>query len=126
VLAAYLATMPLWLAHVLDVTEPGSILQRCAVCLSVIVPAGVVMGFMFPTGIRLCSEIDPRPTPWLWALNGAAGVLASGAAVLISIESSLNVALWIGACCYGLLPVFATGVLRWSRARAPVAQPASA
>jgi hypothetical protein len=61
------------------------------------------MGFMFPTGMRLCSRIDTRITPWLWAVNGAAGVLASGAAVLVSIETSLSYALWVGAVGYALL-----------------------
>ncbi len=62
-----------------------------------VVPAGVLMGFMFPTGMRLCARIDSRITPWLWAVNGAAGVLASGLVVLVSIETSLNHSLWFGA-----------------------------
>jgi hypothetical protein len=65
------------------------------------------MGFMFPTGMRLCGRIDTQITPWLWAVNGAAGVLASGAAILVSIETSLNHAMWVGAIGYALLSVFA-------------------
>jgi hypothetical protein len=68
-----------------------------------VAPAGVLMGFMFPTGMRLCTRIDSRMTPWLWAVNGAAGVLASGAAVLVSIQTSLNHSLWVGAVAYALL-----------------------
>jgi hypothetical protein len=103
VLAAYLGLLPLWLGNVLDGAETGSLVERAAVSLITIVPAGVVMGFMFPTGMRLCSRIDSRTTPWLWAVNGAAGVLASGTAVLVSIETSLNVSIWVGAVGYGLL-----------------------
>jgi hypothetical protein len=102
-LAAYLALLPLWMGNVLDQTETGSLIERAAVCLALVVPAGIVMGFMFPTGMRLCMRIDTRTTPWLWAVNGAAGVLASGCAVLVSIETSLNWSLWVGAVGYALV-----------------------
>jgi spermidine synthase len=117
-LAAYLGALPLWLDGVLETTEPGSLLERATVCLVIVGPAGAIMGFMFPTGMRLCGRIDTRITPWLWAVNGAAGVLASGAAILISIESSLNHALWVGAVAYALLSVFALRLLRLGSARA--------
>jgi len=103
VLAVYLGLLPLWWGRLLDETETGSLLERAAVCLMMVVPAGVLMGFMFPTGMRLCTRIDSRITPWLWAVNGAAGVLASGAAVLVSINTSLNHSLWVGAVAYALL-----------------------
>jgi hypothetical protein len=99
-LAAYLGTLPLWIGGVLENAETGSLPERSFVCLLTMVPAGIVMGFMFPSGMRLCARIDTRTTPWLWAVNGAAGVLASGAAVLVSIETSLNVSLWVGAAAY--------------------------
>lgn len=105
VLAAYLGLLPLWWGNLLDETETGSLLERASVCLATVVPAGVLMGFMFPTGMRLCARIDSRITPWLWAVNGAAGVLASGAVVLVSIATSLNHSLWIGAVAYALLAV---------------------
>ncbi len=90
VLAVYLGLLPLWWGKLLDETETGSLIERASVCLVMVVPAGVLMGFMFPTGMRLCTRIDSRITPWLWAVNGAAGVLASGAVVLVSIATSLN------------------------------------
>jgi hypothetical protein len=111
-LAAYLAALPGWLGKVLESTETGSTLERAAVCLSTMLAAGVLMGFMFPTGMRLCERIDARMTPWLWAVNGAAGVLASGMAVLVSIQTSLNQALWIGAAAYALLAIIGAQLLR--------------
>lgn len=100
VLAVYLTALPFWLGPLLCRTETGALIERAAVCLLTIVPAGVLMGFMFPAGMRLCVRIEPRAMPWLWAVNGAAGVLASGLAVLVSIETSLDVATWIGAAAY--------------------------
>lgn len=111
-LAIYVATLPAWLGTVLDATEPGSLLVRASICLMTIVPAGVLMGLMFPAGLKLCNRLDPRMTPWLWAVNGAAGVLASGVAVLVSIETSLNYALWVGAAGYALLAGLAPMLLR--------------
>jgi hypothetical protein len=104
-LALYLGLLPLWWGKLLDEAEPGSLIERAAVCLMTVVPAGVLMGFMFPTGMRLGTRIDSRITPWLWAVNGAAGVLASGVVVLVSVNTSLNHSLWVGAGAYGLLAV---------------------
>ena len=39
---------------------------------------------------------NSRPTPWLWAVNGAADA-AAGLAVLMSIAFSISVTLWLGA-----------------------------
>jgi hypothetical protein len=44
-------------------------------------------------------------------VNGAAGVLASGLAVLVSIQTSLNVALWVGAGAYAALAGIAVRIL---------------
>jgi hypothetical protein len=110
-LALYLATLPLWLGKVLEASESSPLLARSAVSVAVSAPAGVLMGFMFPLGIRLCGRLDTRITPWLWAVNGAAGVLASGAAILVAIGTSLNHAMWVGAACYSLLVVPAITLL---------------
>jgi hypothetical protein len=103
ILAIYLSLMPLWWGTVLDAAETGPLIERASVCLAMVVPAGVLMGFMFPTGMRLAARVDSRITPWLWALNGAAGVLASGAVVIVSVATSLNCSLWVGAGAYALL-----------------------
>ena len=73
------------------------------------------MGFGFPTGMRLVSELDARLTPWLWGVNGAAGVLAAGLAVACSIGFSIDVTIRVGGVCYALLLVFAQLLLREPR-----------
>src|SRR5262249_56297791 len=88
--------------------------RACGVSAS----AGLVMGFGFPTGMRLVTAIDARPTPWFWAINGAAGVLAAGLAVAVSIALSIDAAIWLGAACYLPLGVAATALMS---ARAPSA-----
>ena len=76
---------------------------RALVCVLVILPAGVLMGFGFPTGMRLVSALDRRPMPWFWGINGAASVLASALAVGGSIALGIGATLTAGAICYFLL-----------------------
>jgi hypothetical protein len=111
-LAVYLGLLPLWWGKLLDEAETGSLFERASVCLVMVVPAGVLMGFMFPTGMRLCTRIDSRITPWVWAVNGAAGVLATGAVALVSINTSLNDSLRVGAVAYALLTVVGPQLLK--------------
>jgi hypothetical protein len=78
----------------------ASLLTRAILCIITIAPAGLLLGFGFPTGMRLISAIDRRPTPWFWGVNGAAGTLASTVAVASSIAFGIGTTLTIGATCY--------------------------
>jgi hypothetical protein len=118
-LSLYLALLPAWLPHAVSVFEGSSLPLRSAVSLLAIVPAGVLMGFGFPTGMRLVNAIDSRPTPWFWAVNGAAGVLAASLAVTISVALSINISLWIGATCYFLLGLIGLGLMSLRRDSEP-------
>jgi hypothetical protein len=99
----YLIILPYWLSVLVNFFASAALPVRGMVALLAIVPAGVLMGFGFPTGMQIVNCIDQRPTPWFWAINGIAGVLASGLAVTISIEFSISATLWCGAVCYFLL-----------------------
>jgi hypothetical protein len=101
--AGYLAALPLWLPTALHVFESAALMVRAPLCVVVIAPAGVLMGFGFPTGMRFISKVDRTPTPWFWGINGAAGVLASSAAVAVSIAFGIYVTFLISAFCYVLL-----------------------
>src|SRR5262249_34098674 len=81
-----------------------------------------LMGFGFPTGMRLVSAIDPGPTPWFWGINGAAGVLAASLAVVASIAFSIDVTLAIGAACY-LLVAAPAALLVFARAQSHRSDP---
>jgi spermidine synthase len=99
-LGGYLISLPLWFPRVVTAFEGGELMTRVGVSLAAIVPSGLLMGFGFPTGMRLVNAVDTRPTPWFWAVNGAAGVLAASVAVATSIAFSINASLWVGAACY--------------------------
>ncbi|MGG5818555.1 hypothetical protein [Falsiroseomonas sp. HW251] len=102
-LAAYVALMTWWFPALVLAFEGQNTVVRAIVALVAIMPPGILMGFGFPAGMRLVNAIDNRPTPWFWAVNGAAGVLAASVAIGISILHSINASLWVGAACYLLL-----------------------
>ena len=99
----FLMALPLWLPGVFLSFSEASLFVRSALCAATIAPAGMLMGFGFPTGMRLIALIDQRPTPWFWGINGAAGVLASIVAVVCSIAFGISVTITLGAICYLLL-----------------------
>ncbi len=76
---------------------------RIGLCVAVLAPAGLLMGQAFPAGMRWARRglaAGNDPTPWLWAVNGAAGVVASAAAVMISIAFGITTTMIAGAACY--------------------------
>jgi hypothetical protein len=103
VTSLYIFSLRYWLPHALLAFESAALLVRAGVCMTVIAPAGLLMGFAFPAGMRLVSAADRRPTPWFWGINGAAGVLASVLAVTTSIALGISATFAIGAVCYLLL-----------------------
>ena len=79
----------------------------------VIAPLAFLMGMPFPTGLTsLASESgrNESPTEWAWAMNAAASVLGSVAAMVIAIQFGLSTTLLSGAAAY-LLAIFLSGTL---------------
>jgi hypothetical protein len=103
ILGLYLILLPFWFPQLVAAFQGGSLTVRAVISLAAIVPSGLLMGFGFPTGMHLVGAIDARPIPWFWAVNGAAGVLGAGVAVVIGINFSINMSLWVAAACYLLL-----------------------
>jgi hypothetical protein len=112
ILGLYLILLPFWFPVLIAKFASADLAMRAAVSLTAIIPSGMLMGFGFPTGMEIVNAIDSRPTPWLWAVNGAAGVLAAGLAVTLSIAFSISVTLWLGAACYLLLGPVAVSLSR--------------
>jgi hypothetical protein len=101
--SAYLFMLPFWLPPLLLDLDGADLFIRAGFCVLVLAPAGFLMGFGFPTGMRLVSALSTSPTPWFWGINGAAGVLAASVAVVTSIAFSIDTTLRIGAACYLLI-----------------------
>ncbi len=112
-LTAYLLLLPQWLPDLLHSSLAAATLPwRALASVAVIFPAGLLMGFGFPTGMRLITRLDARLTPWLWGVNGASGVLAAGLAVACSIGFSIDATIRVGGVCYALLLLLALPLLQ--------------
>jgi hypothetical protein len=104
-LGLYLASLPWWMPDLMRAFQTAEIPVRAALCLGIIAPAGLLMGFGFPTGLTLAAASDDRPAVWFWGINGAAGVLGSVIAVALSIAFGIRTTLLLGALCYlALIP----------------------
>jgi hypothetical protein len=106
----YVAGTRFWLSDVLLACDSWTLPARAAICVAIIAPAGVLMGFGFPTGMHLASRIDRRPTPWFWGINGAAGVLAAILCVALSMAMGIRFTLTTGAACY-LALIFCAAIM---------------
>lgn len=100
---AYLTVMVDILPLIFHATTDRERLTRIAISLAAILPLGFLLGFAFPTGMRLVSAIDARPTSWFWGINGATGVLASVLGVIFSMSFGIHVTMLIAAVCYLLV-----------------------
>ena len=108
----YVFSLPFFLGSLFAAFSAAELGTRIALCVALIAPAGLLLGFGFPTGMRLVSTIDPKPTPWFWGINGAAGVLASIIAVTLSLALGIGTTLVLGALCYLLLIPVSLALLR--------------
>ncbi|MGH7785181.1 MAG: hypothetical protein ACREO5_15240, partial [Candidatus Binatia bacterium] len=123
VTGTYLIVLPFSLTFWFVTYANASLAVRIAICVASVAPAGILLGFGFPTGMRVIASIDPAPTPWFWGINGAAGVLASITAVALSLALGINATLVVGAICYFLLVPVSLSLLQLKPT--PVAKRAS-
>ena len=62
---------------------------------------GLVMGMCFPAGVRAAHAAGVADAlPWMWALNGAASVLATFAAIVVAIEYGITASVLAGGALY--------------------------
>jgi len=102
-IGGYLLLAQSFLPRLFAATAAAPLAARVLLCVAAVMPAGFLMGFAFPTGMRLVERIDPEPKPWFWGINGATGVLASVVAVMIGISFGINVTMALAGVCYLLL-----------------------
>jgi spermidine synthase len=94
---------------------------RIAVAALLLVPSGFLMGFSFPLGML---RFGDERKAWFWALNGAAGVLASVATLALFMVLGFTKVAYVGAGVYVLAWVLLLG--QASPASDPAPEPAPA
>lgn len=83
----------------------AEIITRVLISIAIMCPAGLLMGFGFPTGLTITEQYDTRATSWFWGINGAAGVLGSSIAIALNIAFGIDNTLIVGGICYALLAI---------------------
>jgi len=96
VLAAIAAVMP---AAILEGLS-WAILPRLALVALLTLPAGLLMGVPFPSGLRRLELTSPGAIPWAWAVNGAVSGVAGVVATMSLISYGATATLLIGALFY--------------------------
>lgn len=71
-----------------------------------IFPLGFLMGFPFPSGIRLLAQAGKKWIPWAWAINAFSSVISSVAALLIAFIGGYSLVLFLAAAAYLIAPLF--------------------
>lgn len=121
VIALWLAAAGLFLPTLLAASVHLELPARLLVVVACSGPLSFLLGFCYPFGARQIERIDQRALAWMWGTNGAAGVLASVAAVMISIWAGIEINFFVAAVCYASLAAFALVLMR-ARASAVVPQ----
>lgn len=104
--------LPLWLLALLiliysSVTPTlfkiligSELLPKMLFTFSLVFPLGFLMGFPFPTGIRLLEKTERRIIPWAWATNAFSSVVNSVGALMIAFWGGYNSVLLLAALGY--------------------------
>lgn len=111
-IAVWLIAAGLSLPRLLAATVHFELAARLLIVLACSGPLSFLLGFCYPFGARQIERIDRRALAWMWGTNGAAGVLASVVAVMISIWAGIEVNLFVAAACYASLVGFALVLIR--------------
>src|SRR5262249_49169330 len=103
IVVVYLLCLQQWLTDVFHATTARALPVRISLSLAVVIPLGFLLGFAFPTGMKLVEALDKEPTPWFWGINGASGILASVLAVMLSMGMGIRFTMLLSGVCYAML-----------------------
>ena len=85
------------LSPIFEATLGWSFGARVGMSLAMLTPVAFTMGFFFPLGMVRFGE---RNKAWFWAINGAAGVLASVLSLALSMELGFSMVAFLGVAIY--------------------------
>jgi SAM-dependent methyltransferase len=98
--------------YVVSALDAAEQFWRIAASVAILGAIGLVMGMPFPLGMRAAAERAPALTPWLWGVNGAAGVMCSVLAVVVALTAGITAAFWAGVGCYVIAALALLGMAR--------------
>lgn len=110
VLLLYALAVPMVLQSALFLSLP----TRIGISILLIIPAGILMGIPFPSGMKRLESIVPGMIPWAWAVNGALSGVSGVLAALVALDLGFTAVLFVGVLAYfgALLTAGGIGVRR--------------
>jgi spermidine synthase len=110
--AGVIALWALVPSSVISAVLARSFMERALICVLVAGLPGIVLGFLFPLGLRRVLAVAPEAAAWCWGVNGVLSVVGSGAAVFLSVSWGIGATLACAAGIYGLLALVAPSMAR--------------
>jgi spermidine synthase len=83
---------------------------RILVAVTLIAPAGILMGMPMPAGIRGLARRAPDLIPWAWGVNGATSVTGSVLALVVALLGGFTATFLLGAMAYAGAAMLARGL----------------
>lgn len=77
VICAALAGLQFGLPLLFEQTAGLELIPRVCIALAILLPLGVPMGMMFPTGLAVVKQRSPLFVPWAFGINGVFSVIGS-------------------------------------------------
>jgi hypothetical protein len=95
-----------------------ALVWRIVLSIVLLAPLGIVMGMLFPTGVRIVAEEAVALVPWSQGVNGFFTVIGTVAGLILGMAFGFNAVLLAGVLCY---LVALAAITTASRALSPVA-----
>lgn len=64
--------------------------MKMLIAMTVVFPLGFFMGFPFPNGLRIASQIHPTIISWCWGINAFFSIVSSLLTIILSMEKGFN------------------------------------
>ena len=108
----------LLLDNLLVATEGWMLPARMSMVMCVTGPLAMLMGMMFPLGLKRVGKEQAALIPWAWSVNGFTSVLAALLAPLLAMHWGFDAVLWSAAACYTAAALLSLGLpATWSLAK---------
>jgi hypothetical protein len=75
---------------------------RIAAAVTILVPAGILLGMALPGGMRMLAARRPELVPWGWGMNGAFSVIGATLAIFIAMNWGFSTTFMAAATVYAL------------------------
>jgi hypothetical protein len=108
-----------WVVLFLALGEPltaallrAPLLARAAATLVLILPLGLFMGMLFPSGVRLLGSHAEAFVPWAWGINGSASVIGTLLSLFLALRLGFSALMGIALVVYAVAALSALVAVR--------------